>query len=98
MSLWLIVGIGVFTYGSRAVALVFMPEPSRRMRVILDRIPGPLFAALAAVSLFDDGSLADPRTLAATAGAIALAWTRSLLLVLLGGPLGYGAALLFSLD
>ena len=96
MSLWLIAGIGALTYGSRALALVFMPEPSRQLRAILDRIPAPLFAALAAVALFDEGSLADPRTLAATAGTIALAWTRSLLLVLLGGLLSYGAALLLT--
>lgn len=95
MSLWLIAGIAVMTYGSRAMALVLMPDPSAGLRAILDRIPAPLFAALAAVSLFEDGVLVDAASLAAAAGAIALAWTRSLLLVLLGGLLSYGAALLF---
>ena len=93
MSFWLIAGIAVMTYGSRALALVLMPDPSPQLRSILDRIPAPLFAALAAVSLFDGGALADARTLMAAAGAVALTWTRSLLLVLLGGLVAYAAAL-----
>jgi branched-subunit amino acid transport protein len=94
MSFWLIAGIAVMTYGSRALALVLMPDPSPHLRSVLDRIPAPLFAALAAVSLFDGGGIADTRTLMATAGAVALTWTRSMLLVLLGGLVGYGAAVL----
>ena len=92
MSLWLIAGLALMTYASRAIALVAMPHPSQRLRTILDRVPAPLFAALAAMSLVDSGELVDPRTLVATAGAIALAPTRSLLLVLIGGLGGYALA------
>ena len=96
MSVWLIVGIAVLTYGSRALALVAMPDPPAWLRTILDRIPAPLFAALAAMSLFDDGSLVDARTLVATVGALLLAPTRSLLFVLIGGLAGYALATLFT--
>ena len=78
------------TYGSRALALVAMPEPSPGFREILDRVPAPLFAALAATSLFDDGQVVDERTLLATLGAVVLAPTRSLLWVLVGGLGAYG--------
>ena len=94
MSIWLIVVLAAMTYGSRALALVAMPEPSPRFKEILDRMPAPLFAALAATSLFDDGRLVDARTLLATLGAVALAPTRSLLWVLLGGLGAYALSAL----
>lgn len=94
MSLWLIGAIAVLTYGSRALALVAMPDPSPRVRAILERIPAPLFAALAAMSLFDDGRLADTRTLAAALGGLLLTPTRSLLWVLAGGLSGFTLAAL----
>ena len=89
MSVWTILAIAVLTFGSRALALVVMPDPSPRLRTILDRIPTPLFLALGAMSLFNEGELADPRTLVATLGAAIMAPTRSLLLVLVGGLVGY---------
>ena len=92
MSIWLIVGLALLTYGSRAIALVAMPEPSARLKEVLDRIPAPLFAGLAVASLFDEGSLVDERTLVATLGAVLLTPTRSLLGVLMGGMSAYGIA------
>lgn len=94
MSLWVIGAIALLTYGSRALALVAMPDPPPAIRRILDRIPAPLFAALAAVSLIDAGELVDARTLVATAGALLLTPSRSLLWVLLGGLGGYALATL----
>lgn len=94
MSIWWILAFAVLTYASRALALVLMPQPSPRLRTILDRIPAPLFAALAAMSLFDGGQLKDSRTLLATLFATAMAPTRSLLVVLIGGVAGYSLALL----
>ena len=88
----MVVGLALLTYGSRALALVAMPDPPPRLRAILDRMPTPLFAALAATALFDEGELVDERTLIATAGAVLLAPTRSLLLVLIGGLSAYGLA------
>ena len=92
MSLWLVLVIALLTYASRAAALVAMPEPSARVRAILDRIPAPLFAALAATALFEDGAVAEPQTLVAALGAVLLAPTRSLLWVLVGGIAAYAVA------
>ena len=96
MSLWLLAAIAVLTYGSRAIALVAMPDPSRRLRVVLDRIPAPLFAALAAISMFDDGVLASRETVAAALGALAATPKRSLLWVLVGGMAGYALGVLIA--
>ena len=91
MSLGLILVITLLTYGSRALALVLMPDPPARVREVLDRIPAPLFAALAVTSLIEDGgALAEPTTLSAAAFGLAATPTRSLLWVLLAGLVGYG--------
>ena len=91
MSPGLIVAIALMTYGSRALALVLMPHPPEHVRAILDRIPAPLFASLAALSLIDEGSIAPAATMCAAAGGLALSPTRSLLWVLVGGLAGYVA-------
>lgn len=91
MTLLLVVAIALLTYASRAVALVLMPDPPARIRVVLDRIPAPLFASLAAVSLFDGRALAPGPTLFAAAGALVATPTRSMLWVLVGGLLGYAS-------
>jgi hypothetical protein len=69
-----------------------MPDPPPRARAVLARLPAPLFASLAAISLVEDGAPAAPVTLCAAAGALLLSPTRSLLWVLLGGLAGYAAA------
>jgi branched-subunit amino acid transport protein len=89
MSLWLIILIAVMTYASRALALVALPDPPPAFRRVLDRVPAPLFAALAAVSLLDDGEIVDVHTLTATVGGLVMSPTRSLLKVLLGGVAGF---------
>jgi len=92
VNIWIIVALGSLTYASRAVALVLLPDPPARMRRFLERIPAPLFASLAATALFTpQGSLASPALLAATAGALVAVRTRSLLLVLFAGIVGYAA-------
>jgi branched-subunit amino acid transport protein len=89
VSVGLILVIAALTYASRALALVFMPHPPPRIQAVLDRIPGPLFASLAALSLIEEGKLVGPEPLAAAVGALLVAPTRSLLWVLLGGLAGY---------
>jgi branched-subunit amino acid transport protein len=89
MSIWLILVIAVLTYGSRAVAMVVMPMPSPRVRTVLDRIPAPLFASLAAISLFESGEPAARVTWFAAAGALIATPSRSLLWVLIAGLVGY---------
>lgn len=90
MSLGLIVALAVITYGSRAAALVFLPHPPPAIRRVLDQVPAPLFAGLAALSLVrESGALASPHILAAAAGAICAAPFRSLLVTLAGGLVGF---------
>ena len=85
MSIPLLLGIALMTFGSRAIALVLMPDPPAHVRAILDRVPAPLFASLAAVSLVPEGDLVAAPTLCAAAGALAATPTRSLLWVLIAG-------------
>lgn len=89
MSYGLIALLAILTYASRALALVFMPHPPERMRVILDRVPAPLFASLAALSLVDDGAIVGATTICAAVAALLATPTRSLLWVLAGGLAGY---------
>ena len=94
MSTLLILGIAALTYGSRALALVFMPDPPEWLKTILDRIPAPLFAGLAVTALLDDGTIAPPATLTAAALALGASPSRSMLWVLLAGIAGYGLGVL----
>jgi branched-subunit amino acid transport protein len=97
VSLALIAVIALLTYGSRALALVLMPDPPERVKAVLDRIPAPLFGALAMTSLIGDGTLAEPATLSAAVLGLLAAPTRSLLWVLIAGLVGYGlGAIVFS--
>lgn len=97
MSWWLIGGIALMTYGSRAAALVFLPRPSGRFETVLSRMPGPLFASLATLTLIgDDRSIAGGPILLAALGSLLVAPRRSLAYSLAGGLAGYalGALLL----
>jgi branched-subunit amino acid transport protein len=90
MSWELLVLIAAITYGSRVAALVLLPEPSPRVRGVIDRIPPALFAGLAAHSLIEPGvGLADPATFAAAAGALVVAPLRSLPICLVAGVAAY---------
>ena len=94
MSVPVILVIALLTYASRALALVFMPDPPESLKTILDRIPAPLFACLAVTSLIDEGALAPPETLSAAALALIASPSRSLLWVLVAGVAGYGLGVL----
>ena len=94
MTLPWILGLAALTYASRALALVLLPEPSPRARAFLERMPAPLFAGLAALSIIDaEGGLASAHVLGAVVGALVAAPFRSLLVVLLAGIAGYGVVL-----
>jgi len=89
--------IALLTYGSRALALVLMPDPPARLQSVLDRIPAPLFAALAATSLIEEGTFVGPSTITAALFALMASPTRSLLWVLVAGVAGYAVgALIFT--
>lgn len=92
-ALLLVVVLAVLTYASRAAAFA-APAPPPGVREALDRVPAPLFAALAGLSLVQaSGALAAAPVLGAAAGAILLSLRRSVPLVVLGGAVGYAAAL-----
>ena len=97
MNEWLLMAIGLITYASRAAALVFLPRPSPLMEDVLARMPAPIFASLAVLTLIDaDGGLAGGPVLLAALGGLAVTPKRSLPICLVGGLIGYvvGQALL----
>jgi branched-subunit amino acid transport protein len=86
MSLWVVVALAALTYGSRAAALVLLPQPKGHLERVLGRIPVPLFAGLAVLSLITpERLLAPPPELAAAFGALAVSPLRSLALCLVAG-------------
>lgn len=95
MTLSLVLALAAVTYASRALLLVAAPVPSARLHRVLSRIPAPLFAGLAALSILDPpGGLAPWPVLAAFAGAVVAAPVRSLAVALIGGLAGYAVAAL----
>ncbi len=95
-ALWLVAIVAIVTVGSRIVALVVLPPPTGRLAELVHRLPAPLFAGLAVLSLLnaESGPL-DPRLLVAAALALLASRWRSLLITLAAGTVGYLAAGLF---
>ncbi len=90
MSTLLIFALGATTYVSRALGLAFTPRTQGRVEAILQRLPAPLFAALAVVALVgENGAPISSRAVVAAACALAVSWTRSLPLVFAAGVAGY---------
>ncbi|CAN5429755.1 hypothetical protein BH20CHL6_BH20CHL6_17970 [soil metagenome] len=90
MSEWLLAAIALITYASRATSLVFLPRPSQRFEEVLARMPAPIFASLATLSLFsDDGAIVGGSVLLAAVGALIATPRRSLAVCLVGGLTGY---------
>lgn len=97
MNLVIVFALAAITYGSRAAAVLFLPPPPARFQKILERIPAPLFAGLATLSLITpNGSLVDTPTLAAALGGLVMTPLRSLFLCLAGGLVAYAVASFFS--
>lgn len=90
MSPLVLVAIAFITYASRAASVVFLSPPRGRFGAILGRMPAPIFASLAALTLVtDDRSLAAGPVLCAALGALIVSPKRSLPLCLIGGVAGY---------
>jgi len=86
----LLAAIAAITYSSRAAALAFLPRPSGRLEVILGRMPAPIFAGLATLTLItEEGSLARGPILVAALGALIASPKRSLAVSLVGGIVGF---------
>ncbi|HEX7098713.1 MAG TPA: AzlD domain-containing protein [Acidimicrobiia bacterium] len=92
MSIWLLLVLAaLITYSSRVATTAVLPAPEGRLGVIIERLPAPLFAALAAVALTDSAAgIDDWPVLAAVAGALAAVRTRSMFLILAAGLVSYG--------
>ena len=84
----LVAAVAVITVGSRIVATAVLPPPEGATAEIVRRLPAPLFGAMAALSLVGSDHRGVPALVAAGA-AVAVARTRSLLIVVLGGIVGY---------
>ncbi len=94
MSLYLIAALGLLTYLSRAAAVAFLPPPSKRLEAQLKRVPAPLFASFAALTLLNEaGRPTLFPAVVAVVGALAVARFRSLLIALAGGLAGYAVAI-----
>lgn len=90
MEAWLIVALALITYGSRSLALIVLPRPSARIEAVLARMPPPIFAGLATLTLIGEGGRIAPLpVLAAALGALVMTPRRSLALCLVGGLAGY---------
>ena len=95
MSALVLALIAVLTYGSRAIALAFLPRPGARLETILARMPAPIFAGLATATLLTgDRSLVGGPILWAALGALLISPARSLLFCLIGGAAGYAVGML----
>jgi hypothetical protein len=86
----LLAAIALITYSSRAAALAILPRPSGRLEVVLGRMPAPIFAGLATLTLIsEEGSLAGGPILVAAVGALVVSPKRSLAVSLIGGIVGF---------
>lgn len=86
--LTLVLVVAAVTAGSRVAALALLPPPRGAAEGLVQRLPAPLFAALAALSLTgSEAGVTDPPMLTAVGCALAATRWRSLL-VTLGAGLG----------
>lgn len=97
MSVTTLLAVAAVTVGSRCAALAVLPQPRGAVAGLVRRLPAPLFAALAALSLTgSDRGVADPAMLAAVGCALLATHWSSLLITLLAGLGGFlGASLVW---
>lgn len=91
MSALLLLSVAAITIGSRIAALAVLPPPRGAVAELVRRLPAPLFAVLAALSLAGgNGDVSDPAILAAVGCAllVAIRWS-SLLITLIAGLAGF---------
>lgn len=96
MSWPLLLGLALVTVASRVLPMTLLPVPRGRAAEILDALPAPLFAGLAALALVGGDAPPEPPVLLAALGALLGAARRSLGLTLVCGVAGFllGGALL----
>jgi len=87
----LVAAVAVVTVGSRAVSVALLPPPRGTLAAVVDRLPAPLFAVLAVVTLLGADHGAAGGAWLAAAAALATVRRRSLLLTV---AVGLAAAVL----
>jgi hypothetical protein len=86
----LVAAVALVTVGSRVAATAVLPAPRGALSEVIDRLPAPLFAALAAVSLTGaEAGRSDPALLLAAGCALVSTPWRSLLLTVVAGLAGF---------
>lgn len=87
---WSLLGVvTVVTLASRLLPMALLPAPRGRVAEVLDALPAPLFASLAALALIGDGGVPPLASVLAAVGALAGASRRSLPLTLACGIAGF---------
>lgn len=90
MTWMLLLALTVITVASRVLPMTLLPTPNGRVAEVLDALPAPLFAGLAALALVGEGVTPPPPVLAAATAALLGAARRSLLLTVSFGITGFG--------
>lgn len=89
MTWTLLLALTLVTVASRVLPMALLPTPRGRVADVLDALPAPLFASLAALALFGDGQMPAAPVLLAAAAALLGAMRRSLALTLVCGLAGF---------
>jgi len=80
--------VAAVTVGSRILAMAVVPPPRGHLAAVVDRLPAPLFAVLAAATIVgNDGNL-DPAVLGGAGAALVTVRRRSLLITVVVGLSG----------
>lgn len=93
MTWGLLLALAGVTIASRLLPMTLLPAPRGRVAAVLDALPAPLFASLAALSLIGDGTGPGLPVVLAAAAALAGALRRSLPVTLVCGLAGFGLGL-----
>jgi branched-subunit amino acid transport protein AzlD len=95
-DLMIVLAAAVLTYLSRAAAVAILPASRGRLLSMIERLPAPLFAALAAYALVGTEVRwpDDPGITAAALAAVLVSPTRSIPWILIAGTATYLAVTL----
>lgn len=89
MTWTLLLTLTLVTVASRVLPMALLPTPRGRIAEVLDALPAPLFASLAALALVGGEQAPTPPVLLAAAAALLGATRRSLALTLCCGITGF---------
>lgn len=89
MTWTLLALLAVVTLASRVLPMALLPTARGRIATVLDALPAPLFASLAALALFGDGDAPTRPVVFAAAAAMVGAMRRSLAVALACGLAGF---------